>query len=174
LCKVEHFKTPENQYRFDSGDAGKHPADDAEIEALKKRITRYLLSGMIQDPPKENIDALKETVLRSVLPAGIKAKIVGFIESGQTPPDNINNISTIIAGLYDYSGNAVDRLNSMGTNTIDGGWAKTLFDEVTPPINDFPEQMQQIIMRCIIMELSRRSKSLEDLPERWLELGRRS
>lgn len=170
LCKVSHFKTPDTLYKFDSARVYEKLTDESELTALKKRIALYLLSNMIDDPPKENIDNLKEAFLGSTLTTGLKAKIIGFIDS-QKPPVRIESISDMIAGLYDYSGIALEKLNK-GIN-IDSIWAKMLFDDVRPRIDGFSEQTQMIIMNCIITEISHQSSTFRDLPEKWADLGRR-
>jgi hypothetical protein len=108
------------------------------------------------------------------LAAGLKAKIAGFIDSGQEPPQSINSIFDIVAGLYNYSGNALEKLKTIGVAHIDGLWAKMLFDEITPRIDGLTEQVQILIMNCVIAEISYQNKALRDLPEKWAALGRRT
>jgi hypothetical protein len=173
LCKVEHYKAPSTPYKFDCEMMNQKINDDSEFFELKKRITRYLLSGMIHDPPKENVDSLKEAVLYSNLATGLKTKIADFIGCCQNPPEIINSISDMVAGLYDYSGKALEKLDNIGANNIDHAWAKELFDEVTPRIDCFTTETQMIIMNCIVTEISYKNKTLQDLPGKWAELGRR-
>jgi hypothetical protein len=172
LCKVEHFKTPEKMYSFDSTNVYKNIVDNNGLDELKKRITLYLLSNMITDPPKENIDSLKESVLRSRLPTGLKTRIARFILSGQKPPQNTKTIFDMVAGLYNYSGDALEKLNTIGAGNIDSLWATMLYNEVTPHIADLSRETQIIIMNCIIQEISSNNKAFKDLREKWMELGR--
>jgi hypothetical protein len=172
LCKVEHFKTEGKMYLFNSTNVYKNIVDDTGLDELKKRITLYLLSNMITDPPKENIDSLKESVLRSSLPTGLKTRIARFISSGQKPPQNTKTIFDMVAGLYNYSGDALEKLNIIGACNIDRLWATMLYNEVTPHIADLPKETQIIIMNCIIQEISSNNKAFKDLREKWMELGR--
>jgi hypothetical protein len=172
LCKVERFDTLEKTYSFDSTNVYKNIVDDTGLDKLKKRITLYLLSNMITDPPKENIDSLKESVLRSSLPTGLKTRIARFISSGQKPPQNTKTIFDMVAGLYNYSGDALEKLNTIGAGNIDHLWAAMLYSEVTPHIADLPRETQIIIMNCIIQEISSNNKAFKDLREKWMELGR--
>jgi hypothetical protein len=171
LCKVDHYKDPNTPYEFDPETMSQEKTDNSELFEIKKRITLYLLSGMIHDPPKENVDNLKEVVLRSNLTAGLKAKIASFIDNCQNPPETINSISDMVAELYDYSGKALEKLVNVGVNNIDHTWAKMFFDEVTPRIDSFTMETQIIIMNCIIAEISYKNKTLQDLPYKWVELG---
>jgi hypothetical protein len=172
LCKVDHYKDPGTPYKFDCKTTRQEIADGSELLELKKRITLYLLSGMIHDPPKENIDSLKELVLRSNLATELKTKIAGFIDSCQNPPEVINSISDMVAGLYDYSGKALEKLDNIGVNNIDTTWAKMLFNEISPRIDSLTTETQIIIMNCIITEISYKNRTLQDLPYKWAELGR--
>jgi hypothetical protein len=172
LCRVDHVKEPDVSYKFDVSNVYQTFTDDSEIISLKKRITFFLLSNMIQDPPSENIDSLRESVLRSNISARIKAKIIDCIYLGDNPPRSIENISDVVAGLYNYSGSAIEKLNIIGVNNIDCAWAKMLFDEVTLRIADFTEQVQIKIMDCIIREISYQNDTLRDLCKKWDELGR--
>jgi hypothetical protein len=170
LCKIDYFKTPDKPYEFDRKRIHEELADDTEHTALKKRITRYLLSNMTKESPKENIDSLKEAVLRSGLTMGLKARIYDFI-SEYKPPVTINSILDMVAGLYDYTGGAIEKLKTMGAVNIDNTWAKMLYDDVIPKIDDFERDVQKVIMDCIIVEISNQNKALRDLPGKWNELS---
>jgi hypothetical protein len=172
LCKVDYFQPPDKSYIFDGKYVYEELTNDADIFELKKRITLYLLSNMLKEPPTENIDTLKEEILHSSLPTSLKIRICNFITENE-PPAVINNISDIVVGLYDFSGNALERLKSIGVENIDNNWAKILFEEVTPRIDIFTTETQMIIMNCIITEISYKNKTLQDLPQKWAELGRR-
>jgi hypothetical protein len=171
LCKVDCFKKPDKSYNFDGRYIYVELSNSTELVELKRRITLYLLSNMIKEPPKENIDSLKEEISRSSLPAGLKIKICNFINEYE-PPSDIIHISDIIASLHDYSGVAFERLKSIGVENIDATWAKVLHNEVAPNLNNFETDVQIIIMNCIIHEISRQNKTLIDLPYKWVEISK--
>jgi DNA helicase HerA-like ATPase len=171
LCKVNYYKASDIHYTFDNKEFQKL-ADTSGTDDLRRRLTLYLLSSIINEPPRENIDGLKQSLLASGLDSSLKSRIIDFI-SHQRPPDEINSISDLVAGLYDYEGNAIRKLKEGGVLNIDNAWSKMLFDDVSPRIDCFPEDVQMIIMNCIITEISRHYKNMTDLPEKWVELGRR-
>jgi hypothetical protein len=170
LCKVHKFESQAGEYQFYVKDAYKAISDNNTLIELKRRITLYLLSNMINDPPKENIDSLKESVLHSSLETGLKTKIYNYMIN-YTPPKNTDSISGIISAMYAYSTEAITMAQKGFEITPE--WAKVLHDEVTPNLDSFNKNIQQIIMDCIIIEIAHQNKDLRDLPRQWNELGQR-
>lgn len=171
LCKVNYFKTPDSGYQFDVKDAYKNVSDNSALIELKRRITLYLLSNMVNEPPKENIDSLQEFVLRSSLETGLKKKIYSYI-AHYALPKKIDSISGIISAMYTHSTRAISMAEKEGF-AITPEWAKLLHDEVTPNLDSFTNDIQQIIMNCIVIEIAHQNTDLKDLPKQWNELGQR-
>ncbi|GHU30218.1 ATP-binding protein [Spirochaetia bacterium] len=167
LCQVEHFKIPKTKYTFDSRNVYQDIADTTALDALKKRIACYLLSNIAKEPPNENIDTLKEHIFASSLETGLKTQICDYLDK-RTLPTTIDTITDIIAGMYRYSGKAIERAQNGFPITRE--WAKDFFDEVTPRIDDLNKIIQQIIMHCLIADISNKNKQLSDLPNKWSEM----
>jgi hypothetical protein len=167
LCKVAYFKTPDEDYKYNVEDAHKNLSDNTELAELKKRITYYLLSNMVKEPHEKNIDNLKDAILQSNLETGLKTRIYDYI-GNYTPPKTIDTISDIISAMYTYSNKAVDRAKKGFDITHE--WAKMLHDEITPCLDTFNNDIQQIIMNCIIINIACQEDILRDLPKHWMNL----
>jgi hypothetical protein len=165
LCKVEHFKTLEKAYIFNCKNIYQDLTDESELNVLKKRITLYLLSNMIQESSKENIDKLKEVIFTSNLSGNLKAKIIDFIDKKCPPDKDAGPIVDIIAALYHYPNDVLEEAKVR--TTIDHAWAEAFFNGITPSIRHFDRTAKDVIVRCIIAEIVRRDKTLQDLPHRW-------
>jgi hypothetical protein len=113
---------------------------------------------------------LKEAIWRSSLETGLKVKIYNYIIN-YAPPEKIDSISGIISAMYTHSTEAV----SMAQKGFDvtPEWAKILHDEITPNIDSFNNDIQQIIMNCIVIEIAHQNTILQDLPKQWNEMGQR-
>jgi hypothetical protein len=173
LCKVDNHEKlygPYTTYHPLTNKLTKIETNNTACDALKLRITKYLLSNIIQEtrePEKESIDSLRALLLVSNIQASLKISLIDFITHNKAP-DGIEPVYDLIAGLYRDSGKAVRKIITGGKITSD--WAKLFRDEITPSIAGYDWELQKYILQCIAVKVSDENKTLSDFPLRLREV----
>jgi len=168
LCKITEFKKPQEQYKIPADKESLLYTDSDETIALKKKITKYLLSNILHEPPEldgEKAAEFRDEVLSSQIDAVTKARICEFLSKNHPPPKSIEPLVDIIGGLYACSNEILDKVLPMRSLTPD--WAKSFCEGIFPSIhdeNDFNWEAQKNIMQCIAIKLSSENARLKDLP----------
>jgi hypothetical protein len=167
LCKVQKFDKPEGKYQAPQNvvsGVSAESVESVETIALKKKMTRYLLSNAVS-PVKEmsvqEAGELQAEVLKSSLGSVVKARFCDFV-SRYTPPASLEPVYDIIDRLYSCPQEVFEKLVRGGKPSAD--WAKLFHNEITPSISDFDWETRKAIMQCITLSLVTRNSILKDLP----------
>jgi hypothetical protein len=164
LCKVACFATPEKPYVYKCEEPLAEAQDTVPAELIQE-IVLYLLAQNTLD--KEQVEELKEKVLRSNIENGLKLRLHSYLAT-QKPSGNTETITDIIAGLFPLESTALKRYHS-GCFPLTMEWADSFYREIEPQISFFNHDVQQMIIKCIIAEYSMNT-GLNDLPPQWYEL----
>ena len=170
LCKVSHFKKSiEERYKPPVIIISNLEPDSNETAALKKEITKYLLTNVLHERKelsKEKVAELRNNVLHSKIDAVTKVRIFDFISKYKTPPESIEPIVDIIGGLYSCPNEILNKVIPGYTLKVD--WAKSFCEGIYPAIHnesDFSWEEQKYIMQCIAIKLSIENVRFKDLPK---------
>jgi DNA helicase HerA-like ATPase len=163
LCKVEHFASPEKPYHYECNELLAE-AQDSIPDELIQDVVVYLLGK--SDLKTEEIDELKERVLRSNIENGLKLHLYNYL-STQKPTGNTETITDIIARLFPLESTALKRYKAGFPLTAD--WAESFYRELEPRLGLFNYSEREKIIWCIITEYAMKT-GLKDLPLEWDKL----
>jgi hypothetical protein len=167
LCKVDYYKTPDGKYTFDGKNAY-GAFDGGDVDELKKRIIRYLLSTELRENIDEDIDDLRERVAKAPFTAGLKAKLFDILRE-KNKAHGLLKIGQIVSSVFDNNRNVfaeAERLRS-GKNLTK--WVEYIKTNLSPSINDFSRRHRCVILQCIIEANCRDNAKLKDLPVKYYE-----
>jgi hypothetical protein len=163
LCKVQKFEKSDKRYQPDIQMASSFYVDHVETTALKEKITRYLLSNILNEPQElkpEKIDELQTATLKSNIDSTSKVRILDFLIK-YNPPKSIEPIVEIIGGIYSCPEKIFEKIIPGQNPSIE--WTKLFHDEINPSIDTFNWETQKIIMQCIAIVLKNENGRLKDL-----------
>jgi hypothetical protein len=166
LCKIDYFQTPDTLYQYEN----KEPYKAAEAGTLpgeiKKQLVLYLLAE--KDLGKEQIDELRDKIFHSTLENGLKMRLFNYLATHK-PTGNAETITDIITDLFPVESAAIGRYSSGYPLTVD--WAEFFYEEFAPQINMFDNEIQELILRCVIAENAHKNPALKEMPLEWYELN---
>jgi DNA helicase HerA-like ATPase len=165
LCKVERFHTLETIYRYENKEPYKTMITSTVSEELKQKIVLYLFSKI--DIADGKIDELKDRIIRSNIENTLKLRLYSYFDT-RKPTGNAETLTDIIAGLFPFKSHALNRYRAGFPLTLD--WAESFYEELKPQISMFDNEIQELILRCIIAE-NAKNPSLRELPVEWYNLN---
>lgn len=164
LCKISKY-TQESGFMFQCEENFFKESDKRD------RIVKCLLSKIVRESQVEDINKIKEFVSEIEYNSLIKGKILKLLSD--EPQDKLNDdIVEVVANIFE-SDNAFKEAQKYEDDIEK--WNQALIRNIiSPKLVDFPEYYQNVILQCIIIELSKKATQLEELAPKWVEFMRKS
>lgn len=164
LCKVNRFNTGEEPYTCpianDSDIYGEYKTSmvkDSLLDCImNKEIFRF--------GNREDIEKLKDMVIKSKLDTKVKCDLVKYINS-----ENDEVIDSLQKLVYDFlqAGQAID-LSSNNKELTE--WVHSVVTKLSPPIEQYSRKQIYLVIALILLEQSERDVEYYDLLKSFLEM----
>lgn len=164
LCKVKKYegthvnvpyKMPEKFSYF----------DEEKSRRLQESILENIMTkGIFQPGNREDIQKLKDMVIKSKLDTKVKCEFIDYITS-----DKENSLVSLRRLLYDFleAGKAIDAAAQIDNISE---WVKSVVDNLAPSIKEYSKQQINLVIALVLLEQTTKDTSYQNLFTRFTEI----
>jgi len=161
LCQVDRAEGLDNRPYSYKPDEIINNINTNDTNALRDRIMRFLLSRKFNEKIDENIDKLKERIIKSNLENRVVKRLIDYLNANPRSPEKLGEISEIISSIYSFSGDIFKKAKKMDIKEFTDDWENQFMNDITPKINHFEKDIQRNIMTSLFHETMLRNNDIK-------------
>lgn len=163
LCKIHKYESDHRQYTYqpDSDDV----YGESDIMSAEESLLDFIMNNEIQQKDShEDIQMLKDKVIRSKMDTAVKCEFIEYIESKKE-----NAINSLQKLVYDFleAGKAI-QLSQECSQLSE--WVHSVVRKLSPPIQEYSRRQIDLVVALILLEQAERDTTYTDILQKFTEV----